>query len=685
MLKRSPLSFELVLILLVLLSHAYAAFSPANSLINWYTTDDAYYYFKVAQNISEGYGVTFDRIGRTNGFHPLWMLVCIPIFALARYDLILPLRLVVLVLALLNAGSAVLLYRLLKIRLSGWVAALGAIFWAFSPRIHGVTTTLGMESGINAFLIILLLYKVSQLKEKRILFLEKPGALFLPGLLGALVLLSRLDNIFLLTILGLWLVLENREERFLVLGDVALIVTSVFLAYVARLGIDLYYFYADSAVFMMFAALVIKPVVYTIFGLYRHDVLKLGWKQLGRILLSVTVSGVLLGVVMMIGMRIEAFPRMARLPLLLDWLFSLLLATGWRALGRLAVQPSNAVQDTPLQSPFSITAWKRLLPGVAAYFAPWMITLLLYMGWSEWYFGTASPVSGQVKRWWGTLYTVYGKPAKTFTDILGIAQDPDLSPWSLLTEIPYRLGDVFKWSGNTYDMGVAILGLALAVLFIGFLWINRRTFLRALDSFCLAPLFVGCFLQIAHYKMSGYVSLHTWYWVAEMLGMVMLLAIMFEDALGLMQRLHLPLLARRGVIVLLAGLILLQFGVYLHALTPWEVAPENREAYLAGARGLEQYTEPGALIGSTGGGSLAYFTRGRTIVNMDGLISSYPYFQMLKSGQGAKYFDTIGLDYVYGGEYVLRSSEPYVEVFRGRLKPIELVAGSTLFRYLRGK
>ncbi len=33
------------------------------------------------------------------------------------------------------------------------------------------------------------------------------------------------------------------------------------------------------------------------------------------------------------------------------------------------------------------------------------------------------------------------------------------------------------------------------------------------------------------------------------------------------------------------------------------------------------YTEPGSLIGSTGGGVLGYFTQGRTIVNLDGLIN----------------------------------------------------------------
>ncbi len=89
--------FELIIVVIVLVASLYVACAPANNLMNWYSTDDAFYYFKTAQNVSEGYGLTFDRIGRSSGFHPLWMLVCIPVFALARFDLMLPLRLLVLV------------------------------------------------------------------------------------------------------------------------------------------------------------------------------------------------------------------------------------------------------------------------------------------------------------------------------------------------------------------------------------------------------------------------------------------------------------------------------------------------------------------------------------------------------------------------------------------------------------
>src|SRR6202041_2863493 len=42
--------------------------------------DDAFFYFKIAENIVQGLGPTFDGLGATNGFHPLWLVILIPIF-----------------------------------------------------------------------------------------------------------------------------------------------------------------------------------------------------------------------------------------------------------------------------------------------------------------------------------------------------------------------------------------------------------------------------------------------------------------------------------------------------------------------------------------------------------------------------------------------------------------------------
>src|SRR5512140_650811 len=108
--KRLPW-FEIALAVVVLSAYLYSALSDAYNLPNrWFIRDDAYYYFKVAQNISEGHGSTFDGIHATNGYHPLWMLICVPIFALARFDLILPLRILVLVTGMLQASTAILLF-----------------------------------------------------------------------------------------------------------------------------------------------------------------------------------------------------------------------------------------------------------------------------------------------------------------------------------------------------------------------------------------------------------------------------------------------------------------------------------------------------------------------------------------------------------------------------------------------
>lgn len=47
---------------------------PLNYLIH-FSLDDAYFYMKIADNISSGFGSTFDQINMTNGYHPLWVLV----------------------------------------------------------------------------------------------------------------------------------------------------------------------------------------------------------------------------------------------------------------------------------------------------------------------------------------------------------------------------------------------------------------------------------------------------------------------------------------------------------------------------------------------------------------------------------------------------------------------------------
>ncbi len=119
-------------------------------------------------------------------------------------------------------------------------------------------------------------------------------------------------------------------------------------------------------------------------------------------------------------------------------------------------------------------------------------------------------------------------------------------------------------------------------------------------------------------------------------------------------------------------------------LFPYQVDPEYTEAYLGGAHALEMYTEPGSIIGTTGGGIVGYFIKERTIINLDGLINSPEYFQRMRRGKTSEYFDRIGLDYVYGNIYMVTQSDPYARMFSDRLELIGTVEGASFFRYKPG-
>jgi hypothetical protein len=115
---------------------------------------------------------------------------------------------------------------------------------------------------------------------------------------------------------------------------------------------------------------------------------------------------------------------------------------------------------------------------------------------------------------------------------------------------------------------------------------------------------------------------------------------------------------------------------------PHAVPPEHQEDYLTEVHTLETLTEPGALIGSTGGGTIGYFIKDRTVVNLDGLINSPEYFRSLRLGQGAAYLNRMGLDYVVGNHNMLTNSDPYVGLLDGHLNKITNIDETTLFHYI---
>jgi hypothetical protein len=203
--------YIILLALIISISHFYVAFSSEGTILNWYHNDDAYYYFKTAQNISEGQGVTFDGVNPTNGFHPLWMLICIPIFAFARINLILPLRLLILVQAILNIGTAILMFKTLKKYLSIEISFTVSCFWVLTPSIFSTITVGGLESCLNAFSITLLFYYLNVVINQKGNDQPPYRQSIQLGIIAAISVLSRLDNIFIAILVGIAFLLRHSK------------------------------------------------------------------------------------------------------------------------------------------------------------------------------------------------------------------------------------------------------------------------------------------------------------------------------------------------------------------------------------------------------------------------------------------------------------------------------------------
>jgi hypothetical protein len=301
------------------------------------------------------------------------------------------------------------------------------------------------------------------------------------------------------------------------------------------------------------------------------------------------------------------------------------------------------------------------------------------MLWSQIGFGTLTPVSGQVKRWWGTLEnSPYGFPPRELANYIGqfVTDDIDIGPWSLATRPLYAAAEAIAGTEvGDRRLALAVLGAAIVVAAGLLVWRERRRLPGMVAELGLVPLLLGCLIQIGYYKLSGSVAQRPWYWIGEMLWLVLAGGILLEAFTRLLAGAlpAAPPIRRTagGILTLtLAALLIQPHLPRLGRIFTPEIAG-SESFYYQRSDWLEAHTEPGALIGMTGTGSAAYFTEGRTFVNLDGLINSYEYLLSLQDGTADEYLASIGLDYVFGNEYIMTVSDPYGEIFAGRLEAVD--------------
>ncbi|UCE26861.1 MAG: hypothetical protein JSW52_11025, partial [Candidatus Coatesbacteria bacterium] len=165
------------------------AFQKPYTIVNT-QFDDAYYYLEIAKNIADGEGATFDGLHKTNGFHPLWLLILTALSSVPGLGLMGLSRAMVVLQAFLLFGSLVLIKNILKGLLHPFLIA-AVLLVVLYPRFFHIFTV-GMESGLLIFLLLLMFYLAPRLFSG-----ISAGKWFLSslalGALSAAIVLARLD------------------------------------------------------------------------------------------------------------------------------------------------------------------------------------------------------------------------------------------------------------------------------------------------------------------------------------------------------------------------------------------------------------------------------------------------------------------------------------------------------------
>lgn len=701
-LKRLPW-FEIAILLLLLGINGYAAFSDAYNLPNrWFTRDDAYYYYKVAQNISEGHGSTFDGINLTNGYHPLWMLVCIPIFALARFDLILPLRILILVLAALRGATSILLYHVLKNTLARPVAMLAAIYWAFDTYIHWTFYQQGLETGLAAFCLALFLFLLQRFERDRVTYYparsDDPGAgttnegklnprfnlnqVAILAVAATLVMFSRLDLVFLAGLFGLWIIFRQEPLHYLLPLDILLLTLSLTGAYLLRIGLPDYYLYANTAILTLAVTLGLKIPLFYFLGLYSHPksypvVHLLRRSAIAIAGASLATLAILLGLTGL-GLLEGSFPRTVPI---LDGMLSFTLVVLSRWIISLFSRSHKARAASPVET--LKANWRGWLGGGTVYYGILGGALGLYMLWNKVAFGTASPVSGQIKRWWGSFSSrVYGGAARSPLSFYGIDPESDFNAWTPLTDLAGNWNSRVRMTILPIDYDMRYIFL-LSLLLVGFgllLFINRQRSVRIAHGLALIPLLSGSILQVIQYNISGYSAPKEWYWVGQMVCIALAGALLLDVLTQRVRQIPAGTISLYLIVLILGIGSAVNFARITIAQMPYGAKPDDTP-YMEAATFIESHTQPGSLVGMTGGGNVGYFLQDRTIVNMDGLINSYAYFQANKAQQGSDFLYQMGLAYIFANPDFLEI-QPYRGQYTGRLEIIDKYGGKAIMRFL---
>lgn len=175
---------------------------PFSSLITQIIPDDSFYYFEIAKNAALGLGSTFDGVSATNGYHPLWLLILIPLYKITAafgLGMFAPIQIALFFSVLLNLGTGIFVYALLsRITPQKTIRTLSLMLFLWNPYLVYETIN-GLETALALFLTAAFFFlSVRAAGSQRLL------PTIVSGAVGGAMVLARLDLGVFVAAVFLW-------------------------------------------------------------------------------------------------------------------------------------------------------------------------------------------------------------------------------------------------------------------------------------------------------------------------------------------------------------------------------------------------------------------------------------------------------------------------------------------------
>ncbi len=197
------------IIIVGLIIRVFVSWQDFVTLFQKCVVDDSLFYLNISKHIAEGMGATFDGFILTNGFHPVYALILVPLFWLFPNNPDLTFHLALTICSIFNVLTGIIIYLITK-NIAGRNAGLIASFiWIFNPYVILISLT-GVEVSVACFFLALCIYKFVKMRKMGSYSYQ---SIMLLGVFSATAILSRVDAVFLLMTITLFIFYAVYEKE----------------------------------------------------------------------------------------------------------------------------------------------------------------------------------------------------------------------------------------------------------------------------------------------------------------------------------------------------------------------------------------------------------------------------------------------------------------------------------------